>query len=44
MTDVVEFRTRTGPLTPVTDLAAWCYLRRLMAKRNSTIRSNAEVR
>ena len=44
MTDVVEFETRAGPLTPVTDLVAWYYLRRLMAKRNSTIRRHAEAR
>ena len=44
MTDVVEFRTRAGALTPVTDRVAWYYLRRLMAKRNSTIRRKAETR
>lgn len=42
MTDVVRFRTRFGPLTPVTDLVAGAYLRRLMVRRNATIRRQAE--
>jgi len=38
MTDVVEFRTGSGP---VADLVAGAYLRRLMATRNTAIRSSA---
>ena len=43
MTDVVEFRTRCGPVASLADLAAGAYLRRLMAMRNATIRSRAEA-
>ncbi len=42
MTDLIEFRTRAGPLTRVTDFVAAAYLRRLMLKRNATIRGKAE--
>ncbi len=44
MSDRIEFWTRCGPLAPLADLAASAYLRRLMAKRNATIRSRAETR
>ncbi len=39
MTDVVEFRTRLGPIV---DVPAGLYLRRLLAKRNAAIRTTAE--
>jgi ligand-binding SRPBCC domain-containing protein len=39
MTDIVEFRTRWGPLA---DVPAKAYLRRLMAIRNAAIRTKAE--
>jgi ligand-binding SRPBCC domain-containing protein len=44
MRDVIRFRTRCGPLTLLADIAASAYLRRLMARRNATIRSRAEAR
>ena len=44
MTDVIEFRTRLGPLAPIADVAAGAYLQRLMRTRNATIRSRAEGR
>jgi ligand-binding SRPBCC domain-containing protein len=42
MTDAVEVRMALGPVSPVADLAAKAYLRRLMTQRNTTIRSRAE--
>lgn len=39
MTDIVEFRTRWGPLA---DVSAKAYLRRLMAMRNAAILTKAE--
>jgi ligand-binding SRPBCC domain-containing protein len=44
ITDVIEFRTRCGPLVPLVDRAVDAYLRRLMSMRNGTIRSRAETR
>lgn len=44
MTDVIEFRTRCGPVAPLVDFAAGAYLRRLIAMRNATIRSRAATR
>ena len=44
MTDVIQFRTGCGPLSPIADLPAGAYLRRLMHTRNATIRSRAETR
>ncbi len=44
VTDVVDFRTRAGPFTPLADLAAGAYLKRLVTLRNATIRSRAEAR
>lgn len=44
MTDLIEFRTRCGPLASAADVAAGAYLRRLMRIRNATIRSRAETR
>jgi hypothetical protein len=42
MTDTVEVRTALGPVSPVADVAAKAYLRRLMVQRNGTIRRRAE--
>lgn len=44
MTDVIEFRTRCGPVAPLVDLAAGAYLRRLMTLCNATIRSRTAIR
>lgn len=41
MHDLVEFRTRYGPLTPVADLVAGAYLRRLLRQRNTTLAAAA---
>ncbi len=44
MSDVIQFRTRCGPLAPIVDLAVGAYLRRVIGIRNATIRSRAERR
>jgi len=43
MTDTVEFRTRSGPMTPVTDILAGAYLQRLLSRRNEAIKKKAET-
>lgn len=42
MTDTVEVSMALGPVSPVADLAAKTYLRRLMTQRNTTIKQRAE--
>lgn len=44
MTDVLHFRTRSGPLAPVADIAMGAYLKHLMKLRNGTIQRAAEGR
>ncbi len=43
MTDVIEFRTRCGPVSPLADVVAGTYLRRLLHIRNAVIRRKAEA-
>lgn len=43
LTDVIEFRTRYGPVARLVDRGAGAYLRRLIATRNTCIRSRAEA-
>jgi len=43
LTDTVEFRTRSGPMTPVSDILAGAYLQRLLSRRNEAIQKKAET-
>lgn len=43
MTDVVDVRMGLGPITPVANLIARAYLKRLFGIRNATIRRRAEA-
>jgi len=42
MTDTVEVRMGLGPVGPLADVFAAAYLRRLLMKRNATIKQRAE--
>lgn len=43
MTDVLDFETRFGSLSPIADRVAAIYLRALLRKRNDMIRVTAEM-
>lgn len=42
LTDIVEVRMGLGPVGPVADVFATAHLRRLLTKRNATIKQRAE--